>query len=341
MRGDAVLGITVHILGSDLDLRALAIGADHRGMQGSIPVRFGVPEEVLEARGHGPPGGVDQAQGCVAVLGRPIDHHPKREHVVDLVHVNILRLHLPVNRSKLLEPPLHLGLDPTRFQRGGDQPDHFLDITLTLISTSRQLTRNLFDRLGVKRPKTILFEFLHHPANTQSMRERNVDFHRLLSDALSGFILEMLEGAHIVETVGKLDQQDSNIRRHGDQHLAEIFSLSFPNRSKFDLRDLREAFDDKSDLLAENSLDLLAGGQGVLEGVVEQRRRDGHVVHSQITEDARHLQGMNEIGLSGQPLLPLVHLRREDIGLLHQFEVSVGAVVEDAVRYIVESQQGE
>ena len=58
--------------------------------------------------------------------------------------------------------------------------------------------------------------------------------------------------------------------------------------------------------------------------VVEQARGDGHVVHLQVDEDPRHLQGVDEVGLPREPLLALVDLGREHVGPPQNLEIGVG-----------------
>ena len=59
VRGDAVLGPPVHLLGAHLDLDRLAVEADHRGVQRLVEVELGGVDVVLEpaldraARGRG------------------------------------------------------------------------------------------------------------------------------------------------------------------------------------------------------------------------------------------------------------------------------------------------
>ena len=68
--------------------------------------------------------------------------------------------------------------------------------------------------------------------------------------------------------------------------------------------------------------ELAGGGEGVLHGVVEQARRDRHLVEAHVREDAGHLDRMDQIGLMREPLLALVDLGREDVGALQEREVA-------------------
>ena len=67
VRGDARLGDAVHLVGADLHLHALAVRADHGGVQRLVHVGLGQRDVVLEAPGHRLPVGVHDAERLVAL----------------------------------------------------------------------------------------------------------------------------------------------------------------------------------------------------------------------------------------------------------------------------------
>jgi hypothetical protein len=67
MRGDAVFGDLVHVVSADLQLDALAGGADHGGVDRAVVVLLRRRDVVLEAAGHRRPGRVGDADGGVTV----------------------------------------------------------------------------------------------------------------------------------------------------------------------------------------------------------------------------------------------------------------------------------
>ena len=146
------------------------------------------------------------------------------------------------------------------------------------------------------------------------------------------------ERAHVVQAVGELDQQDADVLGHRDQHLAEALGLAFARRGELDLRDLGEALDQEADLVAEEAADLARRGEGVLERVVEQTGDHRGRVESHLGEHPRHFQRMDQIGLAREPLLALVHLRREHVGALQHPEIRVGMVLQDLVGDVVEAK---
>ena len=111
MGRDAFLGDPVHFLGPDLELHALALGADDRGMERLVEVGLGNADEVLEpARDRGPEG-MDEPQDGVAVdLG--VRDDADGAQVVDVLEGDALLQHLLVDAVEMLGPPLHLALVP-------------------------------------------------------------------------------------------------------------------------------------------------------------------------------------------------------------------------------------
>jgi hypothetical protein len=114
---------------------------------------------------------------------------------------------------------------------------------------------------------------------------------------------------------------------------------TLPHRGEFDLRDLGQALDQEGDGLSEQAPQLIDGGERVLDGVVEQARGDGDLVHAHLDEDAGHLERVDQVGFSRLAQLPLVDLGRVDVGLLDEVEVGAGPVAGHLVQDVVQPQQ--
>ena len=74
---------------------------------------------------------------------------------------------------------------------------------------------------------------------------------------------------------------------------------------------------------------------GVLDRVVQQRRRDGRVVELQLGQDRGHFQRMREIRIARSALLLAMRLHRVDIGAVEQRLVGVRIVSPDPVDQFV------
>ena len=75
-----------------------------------------------------------------------------------------------------------------------------------------------------------------------------------------------------MEAVGKLDQQDADVGRHGQQHLADILGLKVETGIEFHLVDLGDAGDDGLHIRAEFGPQILVRHRTVrfLEDAVQQ-----------------------------------------------------------------------
>ena len=85
----------------------------------------------------------------------------------------------------------------------------------------------------------------------------------------------------------------------------------------------------------EHVVDLGAGGLGVLDGVVQQRRDDGGIVELETGQDGRDLKRMGEIGIARRPCLFAMRFHGIDIGSVQQILVCVGIVGANAFDKVV------
>ena len=117
-----MFGSLVHFAGPDLELHLLGLGADNRGVQGLVEIELGHGHVVLEPTLHWLPGGVDSAQGAVAVA-HVVDDHPDADQVVDLVEGPALDDHLLVDAPQVLGAAMDVAGDSDF----GQQALHFGD----------------------------------------------------------------------------------------------------------------------------------------------------------------------------------------------------------------------
>ncbi len=119
----------------------------------------------------------------------------------------------------------------------------------------------------------------------------------------------------------------AQVARHRDQHLAEVLGLPLLARGEGELAELGDAVDEVGDLLAELALELLLGGQRVLDDVVEEPGRHRGDVHLEVDEEVGDLERMGEVRLAGGALLTLVRGLREAVGALQHPEVGARLVL--------------
>ena len=143
-----------------------------------------------------------------------------------------------------------------------------------------------------------------HLLHAQPVGDGRVDLH-----GLEGFLLLLLRrlvlhGAHVVEPVGDLDEDDADVLAHGHQHLPQVLHLLLLLGGVMDTGQLADALHQVRHRGGEQLADLLMGGVGVLDGVVEQGRHNGLRVQVQLLRhDLRHRQ---RVGHEGRPVLPVL-----------------------------------
>ena len=144
-----------------------------------------------------------------------------------------------------------------------------------------------------------------------------------------------LQRAHVVQAVGELDQENADVVGDRQQQLAQVLGLLGLARHQLQPLQLGEALDQRADLVAEHLVDFGAGGLGILDGVVQQRRDDGGVVELEVGEDRRDFERMRKIGIAGGAGLRAVRLHGVDIGAVQQVFVGVRIIGSDAFDQIV------
>ena len=100
--GNAVFGLLVHLVGTNLNLERAGRRADNRRMERLVVIDLGHGDIVFKAAGHGVPQRVHRAERGVAIAHR-MGNDAQRHQVVDLGELLALALHL------LVDGPIVLG----------------------------------------------------------------------------------------------------------------------------------------------------------------------------------------------------------------------------------------
>jgi hypothetical protein len=151
----------------------------------------------------------------------------------------------------------------------------FINVLLPILVPFRHTdTQGLVDvRLDVL--ETQVLQLILDPPDSQSVRQRRIDLQRLLGDLLPLGRAEMFQGAHVVQPVGELDEDDPDIIRHRQHHLAEILRLFFFIASKRDLADFCHPVDQMHNVLPELSFEFVKRRNRIFQGIVQQCCDDG------------------------------------------------------------------
>jgi hypothetical protein len=181
---------------------------------------------------------------------------------------------------------------------------------------------------GVQGREAQVLELHAHGIHAQAHGDRRVDVQGLAGDAPRLGRRQHAEGAHVVQAVGELDEDDADIPGHGQGHFLEVLRLFFLQRVELNLRQLRHAVHEIGDSFPELFGDRLLVDPRIFDNVVEHRRHETLVVHVHVGEDARHGEGVSDVGFAGAALLPEMRLFGVVVGAPHLrglLRIQVGA----------------
>ena len=105
--------------------------------------------------------------------------------------------------------------------------------------------------MRIERTKSEIFEFELQRIQPEAFGERRVDVQRLARDGAPTFRRHAFDGAHVVQSIGELDEDDAQIAHHREQHLAEGFRLRFFTTLELNLIEFDYAIDDLGDGFTE------------------------------------------------------------------------------------------
>ena len=323
--GHAVLGPGVHLPGPYLHLHDLALGTHHRRVQTLVEIELGHRDVVLESPLERLPDGVDGTQHGVAVP-HALGDDPDAHQVVDVVEVAVLQHHLLVDAPEVLRPAGHLGADAQLEQPPlhGDQELRQVEIAFGILLGHQVI--DLGVPLGVQGGERQVLQAALQFLHAEAMRQGRVDVEGLARHLLLLLRREGRQGAHVVEPVGKLDDENPQVLGHGHQHLAQRGGLVALAGRELDAVQLGDAVDDLGHLRTEVGIDVGQRAVGVLDDVVQQGRRHAHVVEPQASDDASHVERVLHERLARLAPLGPVGARRPRVGPLDDVRVGVTEV---------------
>ncbi len=215
--------------------------------------------------------------------------------------------------------------------RRAHRADDLFEVALALPRVLQHHRLDLGVPLRVQHREREVFELPLDVLHAEAVRERRVDVERLLRDALLLRLRERGDRAHVVQPVGELDEQDAHVLRHRDEHLAHRRGLLLFLRVELEAVELGDAVDDRGDVGAEPSLQIVEGDGGVLDRVVQQRAGERDVVETEIGEDHRDAERVGDVRVAGPAHLVAVRVARDLVRVLD--EVGLALVVAAAYRF--------
>ena len=306
MRRNAVFCHLVHFFRADLYFKRHTGTADNRCVQRAIAVRLWRRNIVFKTSRNRFVQIVYIAQHIVTVRHRLYDD-TNGANVINLIDALVLFEHLAINAVNMLYTGRNRIFDAALVQLSinglFDAVEHFFQLrTLTLQTIHNFLVSDrieIFQRQILQLP----FDALH----AQAVCNRRINLHGLQRLGALFFHLHVLHGAHIVQAVCQFNQNDADILRHRNQHLAQIFDLLLflgivqPAQSC-------DAIDQISDRFAELLLNLVIPKCGVLNAIMQQTCTNRIGIQSHLYNDFRNRDRMNNIWITIFPLLSIVCL---------------------------------
>ncbi len=334
MRRDAVFGDVVHFARADLQFDALLARTDHGRVDGAIVVLFRRRDVILETSGHDRPGRVHDAERLIAIPDG-FDGDAEGKQIGQLFEADRLALHLPPDRVRPLLAPFHHRRDAAIGKLLGQL---LFDLSGKIVIALGECRQPLGDDaigIRIKLAERQVLELFAHLLHAHAAGERRIDIDRLLGGAALALRRHEMQRAHIVQTVGELDEQHAHVVCDCEQEFAEILRLLGFLGDEIELFQLGQAVDQRADIGSENLVDLAASRGGILNRVVQQRGGDGCVVELQVGQDRGDFERMGKVGIARGALLLAMGLHRVDIGAVEQRFVSIRIVALDPVDQFV------
>jgi hypothetical protein len=179
-----------------------------------------------------------------------------------------------------------------------------------------------------------------YPLDAETMGDRRIDIHGLAGNQPLLQVRLVLQGTHVVQPVGQLDEDDADIIGHGEEHLAEVFRLALLFGLEVNFTDLGDAVYQVGNLFAEHPGKLFQCGQGIFNGIVQQTGNHRRDIELQVGKNGRNLHRVHQIRLTGEPCLSLMHLGAVDIGLADKIQVCCLIIRGDLAEDVVKSDHG-
>ena len=268
-------------------------------------------------------------------IGNRVDENAEAVDVGQLLERDRAPLHLAPDRIGLLLAAFDLDPDAATGELvgelGRDAGDNRAVLGLHIFETRDD------ELIGVRHQcaKGEILQLVAHALHAHAPGKRGVDIERVLRDSGALGLRHELEGAHVVQTVGELDQKHASVVGDGEQELAKILGLLGVPGDEVELAEFGQAVDQPADLFAERPVDLLARDRRVFDRVMQHRRRDRRIVDLELRQDGGDFERMGEIEIARGALLAAVRLHREDVGAVQQILVGVRIIAADPLHQLV------
>ena len=226
MRCNTILCCFVHLEGTDLDLERLSVRPDQCSMQRLVHVWLRHGNIVLETSRNRFIHLVNHTKCRITVLDC-INKDTNCKQIIDLIDRLVLIDHLFIDAEEMFDTSVNLCFDRSFVHMLLDLFDNIVYkfLTFTLSQSHFIYKIIVYIRFQIFQGEIIQFDF--DLGNTEAHRNRRINIHRLACFFLLFFRSHILQGTHVVKSVCKLDQNNTDILCHRKEHLTKIFCLQF------------------------------------------------------------------------------------------------------------------
>ena len=302
MSSDPIFGDLMHLLGTNLYLKGLAIEADHGCVQRLIQVALGHGHIVIKLSRDRPPDAVQGAQHVIAEL-HLVNDDAHAMHIVDLVKVARLGLHLSIDAVDVFGSPGYLRIDTFSLKAICQNGYHPLQILLPFRLPLGQEPGDLAIALRVKIAKRKVLQLRLELPDTQAAGKRGKDLEGLSCLTKLRLGREILQSTHVMQAIGQLDDQHANITHHGQEHLAQVLRLFLCGIRGPDVAlspcsaKLGHPVNEFGNRLAKLALELRESYLSVFEDIMENPCRDARHIHAEVGENGGDFKRVYDKGI--------------------------------------------
>ena len=162
----------------------------------------------------------------------------------------------------------------------------------------------------------------------QPVRDRRVDVERFAGDAGALGQRHGGHGAHVVQPVRQLDENDAHVTRHRQQHLAERLGLRFLAGRELQPVEFGQAIHQIGGRRTEAFDQLGLGDAAIFHRVVHQRGHDGLRVKLPVRTQPGDGDWVGDVGLTAGAKLTQMRTVGEAICVAHPLDVGCVEVIE-------------
>ena len=222
--GDTVFGYLVHFPCPYLHLERYRVPAHYGGMERAVHIRLRRGDIILEPSGDHAEHLVYESEDDITLL-LGIHNDPESVEVEYLIKALVLLIHFPVYAVYRFHASFKNEVYPRLGQLVRDLSARLFDEIAAFAVALLDILPYFLVSDGIKVFKREIFKLLLHPLHTETVSKRRKDLHCFKRGHPALCILLDTEGAHIVEPVAELYENDPYVLRHGKKHLAEVLDV--------------------------------------------------------------------------------------------------------------------